>query len=98
MNVRFSRLASAEVEEAHDWYDSHEAGLGESFRSELSAVVETIGSNPKLYAVAFGAMRRAVLKQFPYFLLYEVTADAVVVYGVVHCARDPAFWLARGNA
>jgi hypothetical protein len=98
VRVRFARLASGEAEDIAAWYDSHEVGLGDSFRTELGAAVDIIGATPRLHAVVFAQMRRAFLHRFPYFLLYEVFATEVVVYGVIHCARDPEIWRSRGNA
>jgi len=98
VKVKLSRLADAEVEEIHAWYDAHQVGLGEEFRAELRRVMDEIGKSPRMFAVAFDQIRRVMLRRFPYFLLYEVFPDVVVVFGVIHGARDPRFWLMRGDA
>ena len=98
MRIRLSRLADAEVEKIHAWYDAREPGLGAEFRDELARLIGLIGDRPEMFAVAFDQMRRAVMKRFPYFLLYESFLNEVVVFGVIHGARDPKFWLARGDA
>ncbi len=44
-------------------------------------------------------MRRALVRRFPYEVLYEIEEDEIVVYAVYHCARDPKGWKRRpGNA
>ena len=98
MKVRLSRRADAEVVEIHGWYDSHQLGLGDEFRAELDRIMGVIGDHPELFAVVFDQMRRAMLKRFPYFLLYEVFPNEAVVFGVVHAARDPQFWLTSDDA
>ena len=98
MKVRLSRLADAEVDEIHAWYDGRQLGLGDEFRVELNRIMGLIGDHPELFAVVFDQLRRAMMKRFPYFLLYEVFPGEVVVFGVVHGSRDPQFWMTRGDA
>lgn len=98
MIVRLSRLAHAEVAEIHAWYDARQLGLGQEFRQELDRVMGLIGEHPTMFSVAFDSMRRVMLRRFPYFVLYEVFPDAVVVLGVIHGARDSQFWMTRGDA
>jgi len=37
-------------------------------------------------------MRRALLRRFPYAVFFEVVGTEVIVYGILHCARDPKAW------
>ena len=98
MKIRLSRRADAEVVEIHAWYDAQQVGLGEEFRAELDRVMALISEQPRAFAVAFDQIRRVMLRRFPYFLLYEIFATEVVVFGVIHGARDPGFWTTRGDA
>jgi plasmid stabilization system protein ParE len=98
VKVRLSHHAEAEVDEVHAWYNSHQVGLGEAFRAELGRTMEQIGDHPEMFAVVFDDIRRAIMRRFPYFLLYEVFPAEVVVFNVVHGARDPRLWMTRGDA
>lgn len=98
MNVRLSRLADAEVDEIHAWYDTHQEGLGEAFRTELNRTMNLIGNHPEMFPVVFDDVRRATMKRFPYFILYEVFPESAVVFNVVHGARDRSSWMTRGDA
>lgn len=95
MNVKFSAQAWAEILEAHAWYDGREAGIGEAFRAELAATVHRIAEQPQAFAISFANMRRAMLRRFPYFVIYEAFPDVVLVFGVIHGARDPEAWKKR---
>jgi plasmid stabilization system protein ParE len=97
VKVRFSKLADAEFEEAILWYQERAAEFAAAFFDEVNAMVNRIGESPELYAIAFAKMRRAMLQRFPYFLLYEVFPAEVVVFGVVHGARDPESWMSRDD-
>jgi plasmid stabilization system protein ParE len=98
VKVRISPFAEAEVDEIHAWYDSHQVGLGETFRAELDRMMGQIGDHPEMFQVVFDDVRRAIMKRFPYFLLYEVFPTVVIVFNVVHGARDPRLWTTRGDA
>lgn len=98
MNVKLSRLADAEVDEIHTWYDTHQDGLGEAFRTELNRTIELIRDHPEMFPVVFDDVRRATMKRFPYFLLYEVFPESAVVFNVMHGARDPRSWMTRDDA
>jgi len=97
VRVRLSPDAIADVEDAQLWYDGRELGIGDAFRGEVDATVKLISERPEMFAIAFARMRRAILKKFPYFLLYEVFPDIVIVFGVIHGARDPLEWMKRGD-
>jgi hypothetical protein len=53
---------------------------------------------PQAFAISFDQVRRVMLRRFPYFLLYGVFSTEVVVFGVIHGARDPRIWMTRGDA
>ncbi len=38
--------AEADIEESLIWYENHDAGLGQDFRSELRRTISRIVSNP----------------------------------------------------
>ena len=40
-------------------------------------------------------MRQAVVRSFPYVIVYEEHDNDIAVYGFMHCARDPRTWSER---
>jgi len=98
VKVRLSRLADAEVDETDSWYSARGPELGEEFRAELDRIMGIIGDHPELFPVAFDEVRRAMMKRFPYFVLDEVFPTEVVVFGVIHAARDPNWWSTQRDA
>ncbi len=95
MKIRFSPAAGQELIEARTWYDERREGLGEEFQHSFDAAAEAISRHPTRYAIAYSSRRRVFIRRFPYFLVYEVVGDTVVVLGCVHCARNPAVWRKR---
>jgi plasmid stabilization system protein ParE len=84
--------ASADVEDAFLWYESHEAGLGDEFLSQIQATPQAIGENPLRFPVVHQNTRRALVRRFPYGVLYRVVDDVVLVVACFHARRDPRRW------
>jgi plasmid stabilization system protein ParE len=87
--------ARLQIAEAIDWYDSQEPGRGDDFLGSLQDTIESICHNPHQYQVLRGDLRRAVLRRFPYLVIYGVVDDEVIVLRCVHAHRDPRRWLSQ---
>jgi plasmid stabilization system protein ParE len=84
-----------EIDDAHDWYEQRQPGLGGDFLNELERVLAEITANPARYGFADGDIREGLLTRFPYAVYYRVLADRVRVLAVYHTARDPSRWQSR---
>jgi len=42
-----------------------------------------------------GAIRRYLVKKYPFGILYTVYHDEIVVVAVAHLSRQPSYWVAR---
>lgn len=87
--------AESDVVEAYGWYETRRRGLGEEFVNCVEACLESVGRRPALHPIVFAEYRRAIVRRFPYAVFYESTRDKVIVYGVLHTARDPEKWRQR---
>lgn len=79
----------ADIFEIIDWYNSKRPGLGERFYNELLNEFESIKRSPLKYAYYSKDFRRAVLKHFPYLLIFTATEKAIVIYLVIYGGRNP---------
>jgi hypothetical protein len=50
---------------------------------------------PLAYPAVHGEARKAVLRRFPYALIYVVEGSDIVVLACYHHRRDPKGWRAR---
>jgi plasmid stabilization system protein ParE len=41
--------------------------------------------------------RRALLKTFPYAVVFEVLEKQILVVAIVHASREPNYWLGRST-
>lgn len=97
MKIRFTPEAAQELIEARAWYDERQDGLGEEFQHSFDAAVASIQERPEAYAVVYKTRRRVFIRRFPYFLLYEIEGETVIVAGCIHFARNPVIWRHRRN-
>ncbi|MGD0023740.1 MAG: type II toxin-antitoxin system RelE/ParE family toxin [Xanthobacteraceae bacterium] len=87
--------ARLQIAEATDWYDSQTPGRGDDFLRLIEDTIESVCRNPYQYQVLRGDLRRAVLRRFPYLIIYAVSEDEVIVLRCVHAHRDPRRWLSE---
>jgi len=87
--------AETELAEAFDWYERRVPGLGVDFLTAVDMVVDSILSSPLHHPVVYKSVRRALMRRFPYQILFLVEADVIIVIAVFHGARDPKRWQDR---
>jgi plasmid stabilization system protein ParE len=87
--------AQAEFDEAFDYYEAQQAGLGVDFLTRVQRVFDRIAANPLMHGVVLSDIRKAVVSRFPYCVFYRPHADRIEVIAVFHSRRDPSIWQGR---
>jgi plasmid stabilization system protein ParE len=87
--------ADRDLTEAYGWYEERQCGLGEDFLSCVDAGLQSIIRMPEMYSVIYKNYRQALVRRFPYTVIYEWHDDVVTVYSVFHTSRDPDKWKKR---
>ena len=87
--IEIRPLATIEIIEAYDWYESQREGLGLEFLTELEIFQTTLQRNPDTYSYYEKPVRQGVLKRFPYTVVYEVFDATIVIYSVFMYRQDP---------
>jgi len=93
--ILFTQAARADLSDAVRWYDAHAPHVGPQFRDALRAAMTRIAENPKQFPPALRDTRRALLRRFPYILVFREMDDAIYVVAVFHTSRDPLIWQRR---
>ena len=88
-NVIFDDTALIEMQDAYNYYEEQQQGLGEPFKSELEKTIEYLQKNPKHFKRIKGEIRQALIHRFPYLVVYEIFDDTILVYAVFHTSRNP---------
>ncbi|HUT58454.1 MAG TPA: type II toxin-antitoxin system RelE/ParE family toxin [Phycisphaerae bacterium] len=81
--------AEAELADAFRWYERQREGLGREFLTSIEACLASILRAPESYSAVHKHVRRAVIRRFPYSVLYVIEERAVVIVAVFHASRDP---------
>ena len=95
MTIEFLPAAAAEVEDAVDWYNAQQSGLGEEFRGEVSKAIGRISSLPQVWPIISRRSRRCLLRRFPSGVIFQVRDEMILVLAVMHLRRKPGYWHGR---
>ena len=93
--ILFRPEAQAELTEAVEWYETRGSGLGAEFLRALDATIANISRHPAANVVIFGGVRRALLRRFPYSVIYALSDDEILIVACIHGKRDPDRWKQR---
>ena len=88
--------------EAVLYYEAQKRGLGAEFQAEVAASVKAIGESPNRFGLYEGKpvsrlFRRALVKRFPYVVIFEVRDKEVLIVAIVHGSREPGYWESRAS-
>ena len=95
MQIRFQPEAESELAEARLWYSLQREGLDAELMSRVDQTLRAISASPRSYPIVYRNLRRAVLRQFPFAIFYELTESEIVVFAVYHSRRDPERLISR---
>ena len=95
MKINVRPAALDEMERAWSWYEEQRPGLGDEFRACVDAALAAVARDPRAYPRVEGELRRALVRRFPYVVMYLEEPDRVEVIAVFHGARDPREWRRR---
>lgn len=78
----------ADLREARDWYETRRQGLGNEFLLAVADALLALEENPERYPIYYRDFRRVLTDRFPYKIFYRIEGQSVIVYRVLHGARD----------
>jgi plasmid stabilization system protein ParE len=84
--------ARQNLQEAYDWYEDREDGLGERFKDAFDDGCSRVQSDPFRPALIYRDVRRLLFKKFPYHIYYRVTGETIKILTVVHASRAERHW------
>jgi plasmid stabilization system protein ParE len=65
------------------------AGLGHDFILNLEAGFDEILIDPYKFKVEYKAVRKHLIKRFPFKIVYIIEDQKVIIIGVLHGKRNP---------
>lgn len=95
MRATFNELAERELNDAAQYYEHEQAGLGVAFITEVRRCTAAIAEHPEAGTLVHGAIRRRLCQRFSYGLLYKVAGNELRILAVMNLRRRPGYWIGR---
>ncbi|MEA5447351.1 type II toxin-antitoxin system RelE/ParE family toxin [Leptolyngbya sp. CCNP1308] len=62
--------AERDIQDAFEWYDAQTPGLRSEFIRAVDVCLSGVGRNPFAYSLVYQQARRALVRRFPYAILF----------------------------
>lgn len=97
MKVTFLKVAEAELDDAFEYYESVQSGLGFRFLTEVELSNSRIQQFSLSYEKIGKYSRRCLVQKFPYGIIYQYMErkKEILVVAVSHLHRVPDYWSDR---
>ncbi|WP_031426902.1 type II toxin-antitoxin system RelE/ParE family toxin [Flavimarina sp. Hel_I_48] len=82
--------AELEIEKSFHFYNVSRTDLGNNFLKELDYYFDLILQNPRTFRKNNLGFREAVIKRFPFLIIYEQLEDYLYIYSVFNTNRNPS--------
>lgn len=87
--IRYQSVAARELAEAVQWYEAKAKGLGREFVYAVDAAIKSIKRNPLAHQKMRYDVRRALVRRFPYAVIYRMSSDEIIILSIMHGRRNP---------
>jgi plasmid stabilization system protein ParE len=94
-DIEFHPEAQAEYEEALAWYEARSPRAATGFEAEVEKLLKLIERSPEMFPRYDDEHRYAVLRRYPYSIVYQIESDRSYVVAVPHAKRRPGYWHGR---
>lgn len=95
MTYRFLPQAEQDLNDAVDYYETCQPGLGTDFLIEIRKSISRILEYPDGWTRVSVNIRRCLANRFPYEIIYTVADGSVLILAVANQHRHPDFWKLR---
>ena len=95
MNYSFHPDAERELNEAIDYYNKCQDGLGLEFAKQVYSTIQNILLFPQAWTPLSKNTRRCLANRFPYGVIYQVTDNEIFIIAVMQLNRKPKYWEKR---
>ena len=92
MNYWFHPDAENEFNQAIDYYEKIETGLGYDFAIEVYNTIQRSLIYPEAWPILQGDIRRCLVRRFPYGVLYSIEPNGLYILAVMNLHRNPNYW------
>ncbi len=95
MKIVFLDPARNELDDAFDYYEHEQTGLGHRFVDEIVQSLKRISEYPESYQSISLYARRCLVNRFPYGIIYQIKETEILIVAIAHLHRKPDYWVSR---
>ena len=88
--VIFLTAAIREIENAANWYSEHQDHLGEKFKKNVLAAIDTLQSDKLIHGSVYKDLSGIFVKRFPYAIFFrkDTVSKQIVISAALHSKQD----------
>jgi len=87
-SLKINTSALNDLQDAIDWYEGKQLGLGKRFLTDFENALSRIQKNPYIFKLEDN-YRNALLDVFPYLVIYELNSSEIIILGVFNTHQNP---------
>ncbi len=88
-NIHLLESAISDLDASISYYDNQRKGLGEEFEEEIFLLIELINKNPFLFPIKHDVLREAVVRRFPYIVVYSIIETDIFIVSIFFDKMHP---------
>ncbi len=92
--IEFHPGAFLDAREANEWYRKRSRRAANGFQRALASAIKRISADPLLFPLLDDRHRFCILKKYPYYVVFRIIADVIIVIAVALSHRDE-YWRER---
>jgi plasmid stabilization system protein ParE len=97
MKTILLKSAQVELDAAVDYYAERASlRVAEAFLEDIQHTRQRLIEHPEIGPAISKRLRALRLRHFPYFLIYRLSGDTVIIHAIAHQRRRPGYWAGRG--
>ena len=95
MQYIFSPEAGEELDSAFNYYEDIVPGLGYDLLDDVDSLLDRLVLFPESSPLLTERIRKALLRDFPFSILYSFSGDTLRITAFMHHKRKPGYWRDR---
>jgi plasmid stabilization system protein ParE len=93
--IRYLEAAEEELLTEIGYLERRAQGLGRRFFDQVKRAESLIAQSPEASEEIRPGIRRRLLRQFRYSLIYSLEPEGPLILAVAHHSRRPGYWIGR---
>ena len=89
LKIIISENAEIQIEQAYVYYKIISKKIAEDFKEKLDDCINSISKNPTIYKFEFENYQQAVVKKFPFVVIYAQYDDIIFIASVFNTHQNP---------